>query len=325
MKILGPTPLRRLNELVGLVSLVAALYLILILVSFYPQDASWNTAAPDLDARNLGGQVGAYLADILLQSLGLAAFLLPALLISLSWHWVHSKPIEDAWIRVFGGLLLFLALSTTLGFWSDWRMFDSTIPMGGLVGSLLASTLLRWFNLTGSVLVTSACMLASLYLLTTFSLRILPRWMTRPSWIFDGFRMRWSAWLVANQYRRDAERAAKEEARAAKLALENQPEQPALARRRLEVVTEPESGEFEIPIRTLDSTEEPPPLAAAVAAGVDIPSAELPWEQPVRAAVKAPPPFFPAEPAVVEYRPPQPAAALSPLWGPPRPVSLSSR
>jgi S-DNA-T family DNA segregation ATPase FtsK/SpoIIIE len=309
MKILGPTPLRRLNELVGLVSLVAALYLILILVSFYPQDASWNTAAPDLDARNLGGQVGAYLADILLQSLGLAAFLLPALLISLSWHWVHSKPIEDAWIRVFGGLLLFLALSTTLGFWSDWRMFDSTIPMGGLVGSLLASTLLRWFNLTGSVLVTSACMLASLYLLTTFSLRVLPRWMTRPSWIFDGFRMRWSAWLVANQYRRDAERAAKEEARAAKLALENQPEQPALARRRLEVVTEPESGEFEIPIRTLDSTEEPPPLAAAAAAGVDIPSAELPWEQPVRAAVKAPPPFFPAEPAVVEYRPPQPAAA----------------
>jgi S-DNA-T family DNA segregation ATPase FtsK/SpoIIIE len=311
MKILGPTPVRRLNEVVGLVSLAAAVYLILVLVSYYPQDASWNTAAPDVDARNLGGQVGAYLADILLQSLGLGAFLIPTFIIALAWRWVHSLDIEDHEIRIAGAVLLFVAMHATLGFWSDWRMFDGTIPMGGLIGSLLAGSLLRWFNLTGSVLVTSTCLLVSLYLLTAFSLRQLPFWMKRPTWMFDGVRARWTAWLAASAYRRQEERAAKAAARAAEFERENQPEQPAIARRRLEVVTEPEAGEFEIPIRTLDSMPEPPapvmePVKAmAAAASVSVEADSPPWEAAVA-------------PAVVEYTPPAPTTrpALAPAERP---------
>ncbi len=314
--------MRRLNEVVGLVTLAAAVYLILILVSFYPQDASWNTAAAGGEARNLGGQVGAYLSDILLQFLGLSAFLLPALMISLSWRWVHSAEIEDQWIRIGGGSLLFFAVSATLGFWSDWRVFDSTIPMGGLLGNLLASNLLRWFNLSGSVLITSTTMLISLYLLTTFSLSSLPTWMRKPRWIVDGLGLRWSGWLIASRQRREEERAAKAAARAAELERDNRPEQPAIARRRLEVITEPEAGEFEIPIRTLDSMPEPDesndlePVGAlaGVRAAVD-----LPWDSPAATAVAVKPPpaprttaarasVSPAEPAVVEYTPPQPVA-----------------
>ena len=331
MKILGPTPVRRLNEVVGLVTLAAAVYLILVLVSFHPQDASWNTAAPGGEARNLGGHVGAYFADLLLQIFGLAAFLLPALMVALSWKWVHSAEIEDQWIRTGGGVLLFVALSATLGFWSDWRLFDSTISLGGLIGSMLAGLLLHWFNLTGSVLVTSTCLLVSLYLLTTFSLRSLPTWLTRPAWIFSGFKMRWSAWLMASQERREAEREAKAAARAEALARQDQPEEPALARRRLEVATGPEAGEFEIPIRTYDFTaaseDEPveasPGLAAmsAAAGAGSATAADLPWEPGVRPAPAPvapaptryarskpePPPVF-HEPAVVEYTPPEPAA-----------------
>ena len=328
--------MRRLNELVGLVSLAAVVYLILILVSFYPQDASWNTVAPSGDARNLGGHVGAYLADLLLQSLGLAAFLIPALLTSLAWKWINSAEIEAQWIRLAGGTLLFLALTATFGFLSDWRLFDSTIPAGGLLGSLLASVLLHWFNLIGSVLLTSTCLLISLYLLTTFSLSSLPVWMTQPAWIVAGLKLRWSGWLIAGQRRREEAREAKLAAKAAALSLQEQPEEPALVRRRLEVVTPPESGEFEIPIRTFDFTaaseeaasEAPglPALAAAAAAGASSGGdARLPWEpapaeslvRPLPAPVAPPPtryartktePAF-GEPAVVEYAPPEPAAA----------------
>ena len=309
--------MRRLNEVVGLASLAAAVYLILVLVSFYPQDGSWNTAASSDDARNLGGQVGAYLSDILLQFLGLAAFLIPALMIGLAWRWVHSADIEDQWIRIGGGALFFFAVSATLGFWSDWRVFDSTIPIGGLLGNLIASNLLRWFNLSGSVLITSTSLLISLYLLTTFSLRSLPAWMKRPRWIVDGLNLRWSRWLVANRQRRQEERAAKAAARATELELENRTEQPALARRRLEVITEPEAGEFEIPIRTLDwmpdlDDSEAADLSALATATT---SANLPWDSPpATAAFSKPPPAprttakpaLPAEPAVVEYTPPEP-------------------
>ena len=334
--------MRRLNELVGLVSLAAVVYLILILVSFYPQDASWNTAAPNGDARNLGGRVGAYLADILLQSLGLAAFLIPALLTLLAWKWVNSSEIEAQWIRLAGGALLFFASTATFGFLSDWRFFDSTIPAGGLLGSLLASVLLHWFNLTGSVLLTSTCLLISLYLLTTFSLSSLPVWMTQPAWIVAGLKLRWSGWLIAGQRRREEEREAKAAAKAAELALQEQPEEPALVRRRLEVVTAPESGEFEIPIRTFDFTAPPddavpaepglPALAAAAAAGAGSGDAGLPWEPAAAAPVRplpapvAPPPTRYArtktepsfgEPAVVEYAPPDPVAAAPARPSPP--------
>lgn len=321
MNILGPTPVRRLNEVIGLVSLAAAVYLILVLVSYYPQDASWNTAAAGAEARNLGGQVGAYLADILLQTFGLGSFLIPGFIILLAWRWVHSAEVEDPWIRIGGASLLFLAMHTTLGFWSDWRTFDSTIPMGGLFGSLLASTLLRWFNLTGSVLVTSTCMLVSLYLLTTFSLRNLPFWIKRPTWMFDGVRARWTAWLAASAFKRQEERAAKAAARAAEMERENQPEQPAIARRRVEVVTEPEAGEFEIPIRTIDSLPEMPPpppapmpiveerraMAAAASASVALPVVDStpPWEE----ATSVP---------VVEYTPPAPSSRPAPVAERPR-------
>ena len=319
--------MRRLNEVIGLASLAVSVYLILILVSFYPQDASWNTAAPVGDARNLGGQVGAYLSDILLQTLGLGAFLIPVLLTILAWKWVNSSEIEAQWIRVAGGALLFLALTASFGFLSDWRLYDSTIPVGGLIGSILASILLHWLNLTGSVLLTSMCLLISLYLLTTFSLSSLPVWMTQPAWIVSGLKLRWSGWLIASQRRRDEDREAKAAAKAAELALQDQPEEPALVRRRLEVVTAPEAGEFEIPIRTMDftaATEESvhePELAALAAAAGAGGDTGPPWEtttvRPLPAPVAPPPtryartkpePAF-GEPAVVEYAPPEPVSA----------------
>lgn len=343
MNILGPTPVRRLNEVVGLVSLVVSVYLILVLVSYYPQDTSWNTAGADrVAARNLGGQVGGYIADLLLQTFGLAAFLWPMAIVVLAWKWIRSAAIEAPWVRVAGAAMFFTAAIATLGFWSNWRIFDDTVPMGGLVGALLAGVLLAWFNLTGAVLFTSTLMLVSLYLLTTFSLESLPVWMTRPAWIADGLKLRWSRWAIANQRRRQEEREAAEAARAAAAASADPAEEPALARRRLEVVTGPEPGEFEIPIRTVDEMSG---MAdeAVMAATAGAAAANLPWEAAAADTMTAPaylkPPPAPAapaptryargggsskaepvatpvafEPAVVEYTPPEPVmtAPLAP-------------
>src|ERR1035438_9280720 len=78
MKLLSPTPHRRLNELTGLLLLSLGLVTLLSLVSYYAQDPSWDTAA---EARplNLMGYPGSYLSDLLFQSFGAAAFLFPLL------------------------------------------------------------------------------------------------------------------------------------------------------------------------------------------------------------------------------------------------------
>ena len=62
----------RLIEATGLLMLIASVFVLLALLSFHPGDPSLNHAT-DARARNLAGQTGANIADLLLQWLGLGA------------------------------------------------------------------------------------------------------------------------------------------------------------------------------------------------------------------------------------------------------------
>ena len=93
--VLSPTRSRPLNVFLGLVLLLVSLLGLLALVTWHAADPSLNTATdPALPhaVRNWIGLFGAYLSDILLQSLGITAFLLPLWLGGLGWTWMHSRP-----------------------------------------------------------------------------------------------------------------------------------------------------------------------------------------------------------------------------------------
>src|SRR5579863_193336 len=72
-----PTRNRRLNEILGLILLVAAALLLLALASYNPTDPSFNTVGGALSGAALGtgpahnwtGIIGAYFADAMLQLL----------------------------------------------------------------------------------------------------------------------------------------------------------------------------------------------------------------------------------------------------------------
>ena len=70
MKILGPTRFHRLNEAGGLVYLFTGFFLILCLISYHPQDPSWNSVTGATHALNLTGLAGSYIADLCFQLLG---------------------------------------------------------------------------------------------------------------------------------------------------------------------------------------------------------------------------------------------------------------
>ena len=81
-RVFSPTKNRRLNELVGLLLLACALLLLLALASYTPLDPSLDTAGGYLSGRpahNWVGLLGAGFSDLLLQTEGLSAFLLPLL------------------------------------------------------------------------------------------------------------------------------------------------------------------------------------------------------------------------------------------------------
>jgi S-DNA-T family DNA segregation ATPase FtsK/SpoIIIE len=114
MKILGPTRFHRLNEAGALVFLFAGLFFSLSLISYHPQDPSWNSTSGALRAHNLTGFAGSYTSDLCLQVLGLSAFAIPVLLWMLAWRWVRSAEINAPLIKVFGAGLLLLSICAGL-------------------------------------------------------------------------------------------------------------------------------------------------------------------------------------------------------------------
>ena len=93
MKLLSPTPHRRLNEIVGFLLLSLGLVMLLSLVSYHTQDPSFDTAAASRPL-NLVGYPGSYLSDLFFQMFGAAAFLFPLLTFLLSWKWIRSEELR---------------------------------------------------------------------------------------------------------------------------------------------------------------------------------------------------------------------------------------
>jgi DNA segregation ATPase FtsK/SpoIIIE, S-DNA-T family len=187
MKVLGPTRHSRLNEGLAVVYLLLGLCYVLCLVSYHQQDPSLNTATSTVRPLNLIGRVGAHVADFSLQSLGLAAFAIPVLLVMLSWKWLRSEPIESQFIKVIGACSLVTAVCTAFSLGPPWRPFAGTIAPGGLIGVFMADYLTSELNATGAIIATAAAGILSLYLVSTFSLGMLARW-------FSGPISRWQAW-----------------------------------------------------------------------------------------------------------------------------------
>ena len=164
----------------ALVFLFASVALMLSLISYRPEDPSLNTATGPYRPLNLLGYVGSYLSDMLFQVFGLTSFVMPGLIVLLAWQWMQSREIDAPGVKVLGGVMFLLGIATALSLAPSLRAFGGTIPAGGLVGLLLADGLVAWMNFTGAALFTAACLLVSLYLISTFSMAVLARWLVRP-------------------------------------------------------------------------------------------------------------------------------------------------
>ena len=79
------------HEYIGVLGLVATILLFFCLISYNPQDSSWNALFDKAGAYNRIGKVGAIVSDILFQAIGLAAFLLLIPMAILSWKLIRGR------------------------------------------------------------------------------------------------------------------------------------------------------------------------------------------------------------------------------------------
>src|ERR1043166_3969875 len=125
----------RTNEIVAIGLVARALLLGLCLASYNPNDPSWN-AAGEAAARNWVGVVGANVAAALFQSIGLAGYLLPFLIIAAAWRRFRSRRIKAPVLRLAGLVILVLASAALLSPANIKPFFDGSFNAGGVVGAL---------------------------------------------------------------------------------------------------------------------------------------------------------------------------------------------
>ncbi len=312
MKILGPTRFHRLNEAGGLVYLFTGLFLMLCLISYHPQDPSWNSVTGSKHALNLTGLAGSYTADLCFQLLGLSAFSLPVFLWLLAWKWIRSSDIQAAAIKVFGSVVLFLSISTALSIRPFWRPWNGAFSAGGVIGILIADSLLSSLNLIGSALVTGICLILSLYLISKFSMAIVAKWLAGPLSFLGRLFERWAKWreqrLALAQERSEQRAAIRAEKRAAKAAAAAQsavmPAAPPVA----EPASQAAPVHYEPPIPVIDPLASPPETAVEEHPGHhESPIRELEDQPPADASR---PPWETPEPAP---EPPAPTRRRKPV------------
>jgi S-DNA-T family DNA segregation ATPase FtsK/SpoIIIE len=190
-----PTRNRRLNEIIGMVVLVGAGLLLLALASYTPSDPSLNTVGSYVvgrPAHNWTGMVGAYLADAMLQLIGVAAFLLPLVLGRLGLCWMRSRPAGSPLAKTIG-LGLWVGFGpAAIALLPGHMMWRHSLPIEGTTGRLLADFMVHYLNAPGAAIVLALMVALSLYLVTTFTFNTAREWAT----IRFGFMQRlWDWWV----------------------------------------------------------------------------------------------------------------------------------
>ncbi|HEX8070544.1 MAG TPA: DNA translocase FtsK [Pyrinomonadaceae bacterium] len=227
----------RLNEIVAIALFALGALLLLCLVFFNPNDNSLNsTGAPT--TRNLVGPVGAYVSDALLQTFGLAAYLLPLLLFAVAWRRFRTRRLHAPLLRVAGLVTVLLAASSLLALFRLPLLFDGRVRAGGLVGTLIADTLAGALNTVGAGILLGALAAVGVLLATNFSFanafdRLAAMFAGRAHPLAE-LRARFSAWQARRRAQAEARaeqrRAARAERAAGRAALDAERNKSAAAR-----------------------------------------------------------------------------------------------
>jgi S-DNA-T family DNA segregation ATPase FtsK/SpoIIIE len=223
----SPTRSRRLNEMLGLVVLVAAGLLLLSLLSYTPSDPSFNTVGGSPGphpAHNWTGLVGAYLSDLLLQSLGIAIIFLPVSLLRVGASWMRSRRVGSIRAKTAGLFLFLLFAPAAIALLPGNLLWRHALPIAGIEGRVLADALLHFVNFPGASILCGLMVALSLYLSTTFLLTTSREWFIEHFGFIRSLTERYAAWkarrngtfVVAPDTRREqsALQARKEEAAA---------------------------------------------------------------------------------------------------------------
>jgi len=166
----SPRRQRLWRDLALIVIAPLLLYLLACLASYSPDDPGWsNSGSVTAPVQNLGGLAGAWIADVLIQLFGYAAFVLPVILGAVAWIALFGLGEEDELgpaLRLVGIVGFLIAVTGLL----HLRLYGGDVGQaGGVIGKLVGQSLANGFGGLGGNLFLLVLMLVSVTLATGLS------------------------------------------------------------------------------------------------------------------------------------------------------------
>ncbi|EAW3266306.1 DNA translocase FtsK [Salmonella enterica] len=163
---------RRLLEALLILIALFAVWLMAALLSFNPSDPSWSQTAWHEPIHNLGGAPGAWLADTLFFIFGVMAYTIPVIIVGGCWFaWRHQSTDDyidyfAVSLRLIGVLALILTSCGLAAINADDIWYFAS---GGVIGSLLSTTLQPLLHSSGGTIMLHCIWAAGLTLFTGWS------------------------------------------------------------------------------------------------------------------------------------------------------------
>ena len=163
---------RRLLEALLILIALFAVWLMAALLSFNPSDPSWSQTAWHEPIHNLGGAPGAWLADTLFFIFGIMAYTIPVIIVGGCWFAWRHQATDDyidyfaVSLRIIGVLALILTSCGLAAINADDIWYFAS---GGVIGSLLSTTLQPLLHSSGGTITLLCVWAAGLTLFTGWS------------------------------------------------------------------------------------------------------------------------------------------------------------
>ncbi|EOK3946765.1 DNA translocase FtsK [Escherichia coli] len=203
---------RRLLEALLILIVLFAVWLMAALLSFNPSDPSWSQTAWHEPIHNLGGMPGALLADTLFFIFGVMAYTIPVIIVGGCWFaWRHQSSDEyidyfAVSLRIIGVLALILTSCGLAAINADDIWYFAS---GGVIGSLLSTTLQPLLHSSGGTIALLCVWAAGLTLFTGWSwvtiAEKLGGWILNILTFASNRTRRDDTWVDEDEYEDDAE------------------------------------------------------------------------------------------------------------------------
>ena len=199
-----PKKEKLIKELQGMALGTVGVFILLAFLTFNSTDVSWNSYSNEGSIHNMGGRLGAQLADLFFNSFGLASYLIPLALLYMAYTLFRFKEIRLRSYKLAAACGLLFSLAALFAFFREKTdFFGQQVPTGGAVGVMTTHFLKGTIGMTGALLLLLPLLAASIMILSKFSFILFAGW-----WL-ENFKHKWAAWQERRARDRDEQNRVK--------------------------------------------------------------------------------------------------------------------